>query len=362
MLRDFPDEIQDFIASCKKLTVISTNSKGGNCYLVFAKDEILDRKIAMKFIDGDYKKIAEEPNVLSNLNHENIITIFDAKLLSDNLLYYKTPIAEQGDLEDFMQRNDISIKEALSITHNILNGLNQLHKAPGILLHRDIKPANILMDKNIPKISDLGSIKKIDSDKGYSDVSEMTLFYKTPESLNNRHYIKSDIYQVGIILFQLLGGKINFTVEDYLNKKQLAISRSINDSYEKSKFEDDIILNKISKGKILNTNTLPLYLPKKVKRILLQATNHRFSKRYSSVTEMMYDITNCINEVPDWKTVSKRIYLQNFKDKTYKIGKQKDYYYVFQRTQLSSKWRKIKESKSEELFHCIKFLRKRLKI
>jgi serine/threonine protein kinase len=362
MLKDLPIEIQDFIKNHRKLTAFSTSSKGGNCYLVFAKDEILNRKVAMKFIYGEYKQIAEEPSVLSNLNHENIITIYEAKLLSDNLLYFMTPIAEQGDLEDFMRSNQISIKEALSITNDILNGLNQLHKIPVTFVHRDIKPANILMAGNIPKVSDLGSIRKIDSVESYSDVSEMTLFYKTPESLNNRHYVKSDIYQVGLILFQLLGGKINFVIEDYLNKKQIGISHSIIDMCDKANFEDEIILKKISKGKFLDFSNLPSYLPKKVKRILFKATTHHFSKRYSSVTEMMYDITNCINEVPDWKAVDKRIYLQNYQGKTYKIRKLRDSYFTFQKKQKSSNWRKIKESKADDLLNCVKLLKKKLKI
>ena len=148
----------------------------------------------------------------------------------------------------------------LEITAGILQGLSNLH-SENQLVHRDLKPGNILIDKDTlhPYIADLGSVKKIPDANGFATPSKATPLYLPPEAIIDKEYrIQSDLYQVGIILFQLLGGFFPLdTPEDWLSGREKSKLNKISDPKQKSIEFYHIIVKKIERGKIADPKTLP---------------------------------------------------------------------------------------------------------
>lgn len=359
MIKELPVEIQTAILDRVDFELQKICPKGGNGYVVLGKEKTLDRNVAIKFINKEKSELTEEPKKLFQIDHPNVLKVYDAKIYADESLYFVTPVANSGDLEDYITKKDISIKKALNITHGILDGLNQLHSPKDIYVHRDLKPSNIFMNKGVPQIGDFGSIKKIDSKVKKTNASQMSLFFKTPECIRDKnHYIESDVYQVGIILFMLLGGKISHNFNDYMNKSQLSKYSKMTDPFEISQFEDECVHKYILNGKIILSKHLPIYIENNLKRIISKATHKDYRSRYHSVTEFMCAICNIQSTILDWLPTKGFVTLKNYKKRDYKIDVDKRNFYIYNKITGSSKWRKIKKSKSNSFEETFKYLKK----
>ncbi len=357
MINSLPEDIRKAILDRGNFELTSICPKGGNGYVVLGRDNILERDVAIKFIYDIDSAITEEPKKLFNIDHPNVLKVYDARLYAKESLYFITPVAKGGDLDDYIEKNDISLKEALNIVHGILDGITQLHTPPDIYLHRDIKPSNIFMEKRKPIIGDFGSIKKIDNVDKCAKASKMSLFFKTPECIKwNRHYIESDIYQIGVIFYMLLGGKISYSVKDYMSDKEKESYKILTDNFQKIKFEDNVVFKCILNGKIFNIKSLPIYIPKNIIRVVVKATNLDYKKRYHSTADFMKDISQIMADIPDWIEIDSIIYIRNFKKRNYKIESAGSFYFVFKQHVGSSKWIKEKDSKTIDRSKAIRYL------
>ncbi len=357
MINQLPQDIQNAIKSRGNFEISKICPKGGNSYVILGKDEILDRQVAIKFIYNESNVITEEPKKLFQIDHENVLKVYDAKIFADDSLYFITPVANGGDLDDLIDSKPISVKEALKITHGILNGINQLHCPPEIYVHRDIKPSNVFMNNMTPLIGDFGSIKKLQPGINTTPASQMSLFFRTPESITkNQHFIQSDIYQIGLILFKLLGGTLSYDPMDYMNDKEKKQYQLLNDSFERSIYEDKVIHRLIKNGKIINRKSLPIFIPNSLIRMINKATNVDYKKRYNSITEFMHEIIKIQSNVLNWLHKDSIITLTNHKNKDYKIEQVAGSFYIHRKTIGSSKWRKEKDSKSDSKEECLKKL------
>lgn len=357
MINSLPEDIRKAILDRDNFELTNICPKAGNGYVVLGRDRILERDVAIKFIYDIDSTIAEEPKKLFKIDHPNVLKVYEARLYAKESLYFVTPVAKGGDLDDFIENNNISLKEALNIVHGILDAITQLHTPPDIYVHRDIKPSNIFMEKRKPILGDFGSIKKIDHVDKCVKASKMSLFFKTPECVKlNRHYIESDIYQIGLIFYMLLGGKISYSVKDYMSDKEKESYKTITDNFEKIKFEDNVVYKYILNGKIVNIKTLPVFIPKNIIKIVVKATNLDYKKRYHSTADFMKDISHIIADTPDWFEINNIIHIRNYKKRNYKIESAGSFYFVFKQHVGSSKWIKEKDSKTTDQSKAIRYL------
>ena len=362
MINELPKDIQEAINSRGNFEIKKICPKGANSYVVLGIDKTLDREVAIKFIYDEAAVITEEPKKLFQINHKNVLEVYDAKIFAEDSLYFVTPVASGGDLDDLINSSPISLKESLMIIHGILDGINQLHSPPEVYVHRDIKPSNIFMKSRTPVLGDFGSIKKINSGSNSVPASQMSLFFKTPESISKQqHYIQSDIYQVGLILYKMLGGSLPYNPQDYMSEKEKLKYTSLSDPFEKSKYEDQIVHKYILNGKIINKKSLPIYIPNNLLRLLSKSTNKDYSKRFNSITDFMHEIIKVHSNIPDWVDYGSYIALNNFNKKDFKIDKVGNYFYIHRKTIGSTKWRKDKDSKTDSMNICIKLLIDKIK-
>jgi len=208
----------------------------------------------------------------------------------------------------------LSTNTAITITQGILKGLSELHKMPNNFVHRDLKPNNILIDNETktPFIADFGSIKKIPDSKNSVVASKNTFIYKPYESLIDGDYFKeSDIYQVGIILFQLLNGFFPGAAADWLSDRQRTKLTKITGSFEQWQFIEECINQKIVRGKLLDYNSLPKFISKRLKSIIRTATHIDKDKRYKNCAEFLKALFDYQKKSKDWFEVDGVIYAED---------------------------------------------------
>ena len=158
------------------------------------------------------KRFTRELNILTEINHPNIITVLDHGVTED-CAYYATEYYPEGDLAHKIKQKNISPGLAVDYICQIANGLNELH-VHGIV-HRDIKPSNILFkNETTLVIADLGIAKDLFANEDLTAHGEVlgTPYYMSIEQLNSDPVDKrSDIYSLGIMFYELLTYRLPFT-------------------------------------------------------------------------------------------------------------------------------------------------------
>lgn len=156
----------------------------------------------------DWKEITQEIGLwLLCGKHSNLVPIIEARNFKGQIAIVSEYV-RGGSLEDLLrQKGKFSVEEAVEVTIGILNGLQQIHENG--IIHRDLKPANILLDGNTPRLTDFG-ISRVISSESLSDTISGTWAYMAPECFDGKRNIQTDIWSVGVILYQLLAGSLPF--------------------------------------------------------------------------------------------------------------------------------------------------------
>ncbi|SFB41035.1 Protein kinase domain-containing protein [Collimonas sp. OK607] len=170
-------------------------------------------------------------------------------------------------------------------------------------LHRDIKPSNIYVtEQNIAVIGDFGSVKKLPDGRSSIPASSHSLLYRPPETVTHNCYgISGDIYQTGVVLFQLLGGYLPYESRAWLTRSDLKKLDSMSNETDQNAFVDQCVKTKIANGKILNFASLPPWVPDNLKRIVKRACLVDDTKRYSSASAFMAKLHECRPKTLDWR-------------------------------------------------------------
>lgn len=208
-----------------KYRIVKALGRGGMAQVYKAYHPQLDRYMAIKVLRADLAEDAEflerfrrEAHSVSGLRHANIVQVFDFDMQDD--LYYMVMELLEGDtlrarLNEYRIRNQrLPLAESVQILGDVLRGLAYAH-AEG-LIHRDIKPANIMLNKKGQAVlTDFGVAQIIGSTQHTASGALMgTLNYMAPEQgLKNQCDRRSDIYSLGIVLFEMLTGYTPFDAD-----------------------------------------------------------------------------------------------------------------------------------------------------
>lgn len=111
------------------------------------------------------------------------------------------------------------------------------------------------------------------------------------------------IYQIGIVLYQLLGGYLPYDEISWLNKKELEQYNTLIDDFDKSRFVDKCLKNKIIQSKVLLMSSLPPWVPDNIKRIIQKACHKDPSKRFTTASEFKAKLHQIKPKVFDWSLV-----------------------------------------------------------
>ncbi|MBS1796712.1 MAG: serine/threonine protein kinase [Acidobacteria bacterium] len=188
----------------------------GEVWLAEKRSGILTKMVAIKLPHGEQinlEAIRQEAALWEQVSrHENVLTIFDADIY-DGQAAIVSEYAEDGSLADKLQAEGrLPVDQAVEMTIGILKGLAHLHSKN--IVHRDIKPANILLQGTTPRLADFG-ISRAMNTSNISSVIIGTDSYMAPEALDGVRNVQTDVWSVGVVLYQLLRGSLPFPQEHY---------------------------------------------------------------------------------------------------------------------------------------------------
>ena len=261
--------------------IIKSIGEGGMANVYLAKDIILDRNVAIKILRGDLagdekfvRRFQREALSASSLSHPNIVEMYDVG--EDNGTYYIVMEYVQGmTLKQLIKKKgSLSLSEAIDIMLQITDGIKAAHDS--YIIHRDLKPQNILIQDNGEiKIIDFGIAMALNSTQLTQTNSVMgSVHYLPPEQASGKGAtIKSDIYSMGILFYELLTGKLPFKGD---NAVEIALKHMKND---------------IPSVRQENPN-----IPQSVENIILKATAKNPKNRYETASKMHDDLLTCLNE------------------------------------------------------------------
>ena len=261
--------------------IIKSIGEGGMANVYLAMDTFLDRKVAVKVLRGDLstdekfiRRFQREAYNASALSHPNIVEMYDVG--EDNGTYYIVMEYIEGrTLKQLLKkRGSLTTPEVVDIMLQLTDGIAYAHDK--YIIHRDLKPQNIMIgDDGKIKITDFGIAVALNSTQLTQTNSVMgSVHYLPPEQASGKGATtKSDIYSMGIMLFELLTGKLPFKGE---NAVEIALKH----------MKDDI-----PSVKKLNSN-----VPQSLENIVLKATAKNPKNRYDDVKEMYEDLKVCLND------------------------------------------------------------------
>ena len=261
--------------------IIRSIGEGGMANVYLAHDTILDREVAVKILRGDLaddekfvRRFQREAIAASSLSHPNIVEMYDVG--EDNGKYYIVMEYVEGKtLKSLIKkRGALTLPEVIDIMQQLTSAISCAHDSN--IIHRDIKPQNVLIKEDgIVKITDFGIAMALNSNELTQTNSVMgSVHYLPPEQANGKGAtLKSDIYSLGIVMFELLTGKLPFRGE---NAVEIAIKQ---------------MKNQIPSVCSMNEN-----IPQSVENIILKACAKNPKNRYNTVNDMYADIETCLDE------------------------------------------------------------------
>ncbi len=205
-------------------TIYDEIGRGGMATVYRAQQKSLKREVALKILPGQFthddefiKRFHQEARSAASLNHPNIVTIYDEGTIS-GVHFISMALISGEDLNSRINRNGpISEKEVLSYITPIADGLTYAHEKG--MVHRDIKTANILLDENsTPYLTDFGIAHAGDGSKLTRTGTLLgTPEYMSPEQAKGELTdCRSDIYSLGIVMYECITGQRPFTGETLL--------------------------------------------------------------------------------------------------------------------------------------------------
>ncbi len=253
---------------------------GGGMALVYkARDLLLNRFVAVKVLrqqfthDDDFvKRFRREAQAAASLSHPNIVSIYDVGQVDDTH-YIVMEFIDGANLNEIIrERAPLQAEEAVRIAVQICDALEHAHHNQ--IIHRDIKPHNILIGNNgRVKVTDFGIARAVTSSTITQTGSVIgSVHYFSPEHAKGvATGEKSDLYSLGIVLYQMLTGRLPFLGESPI---------SVALKHLQEPFEQPRLVNP--------------YIPQSVENVILRAMRKNPQERYQSAKEMQRDLETCM--------------------------------------------------------------------
>ncbi|MGN0205165.1 MAG: Stk1 family PASTA domain-containing Ser/Thr kinase [Coprococcus sp.] len=265
--------------------ILEKIGSGGMADVYKAKCHVLNRLVAIKVLKQEYstdatfvKKFRVEAQSAAGLSHPNIVNVYDVG--EDNGTYFIVMELVQGiTLKNYIDmKGKLDIREALNISVQIASGLSAAHD--NRIIHRDIKPQNIIMSRDGKvKVTDFGIAKVADSTT-VTTTAAGTVHYISPEQARGGYSDeKSDIYSLGITMYEMVTGRVPFEGETNVAVALLHIQ-----------------------GEMVPPRELEPSIPRSFEKIILKCTQKKPDRRYASARELIADLRKVLTH-PDGEYV-----------------------------------------------------------
>ena len=261
--------------------IIRSIGEGGMANVYLGYDTILDRNVAIKVLRGDLagdekfvRRFQREALSASSLAHPSIVEMYDVGV-DDGLYYIVMEYVDGKTIKQLIKkRGNLTLSEAIDIMLQLTDGMSHAHDS--YIIHRDLKPQNIMIkDDGQIKITDFGIAMALNSTQLTQTNSVMgSVHYLPPEQASGKgSTIKSDIYSMGIIFYELLSGSLPFRGD---NAVEIAL-KHMRDPLPSLREENSSI-------------------PQSIENVILKATAKNPKNRYEDAKSMHDDLLTALNE------------------------------------------------------------------
>jgi len=277
------------------------------------------RKVALKIMKPgmDSKQVIArfeaEKQALAVLDHPNIAHVFDAGTTKEGRPYFVMEHVRGVSITRYCDENKLSIEKRLRLFEQVCEGIHHAHQKG--IIHRDLKPSNILVsvhgDRAVPKIIDFGIAKAVKqplTDKTFVTFQGQLLGtpeYMSPEQVDlvtQDIDTRSDIYSLGVVLYELLAGVLPFERESFANLGFDEVQRTIREQEPASPSTRLTSLGEkaktIADSRDTHVVALARCLQRELEWIPLKAMRKDRCRRYRSASEMADDVRNYLNGLP----------------------------------------------------------------
>ena len=264
-----------FIAD--RYEIVGKVGTGGMADVYKAKDHTLGRFVGIKVLKQEFSedvnfvtKFRTEAQSAAGLEHPNIVNIYDVG--SENAIHYIVMEYVEGiTLKTYIEKKgQLSFKEAVSIAIQVGRGIEAAHNKH--IIHRDIKPQNIIIStEGKVKVTDFGIARAASSNTINSDVMG-SVHYASPEQARNGFVDgKSDIYSLGIVMYEMVTGRVPFDGESTV---AIAIQHLQEEMVRPSAYAPD--------------------LPVSLEKIIIKCTQKSPDRRYDSIGDLLIDLKKAL--------------------------------------------------------------------
>jgi len=250
-----------------KYRILSPLGSGGFGSVFLAEDTWIDKKVALKVPHKqnlDFSEMVKEPRLLASMSHPNIVTVLTAEK-QENVFFIVMEYVTGETLEHIIMREGaLDLTRALDFTCQICNAVDHAHRAG--VLHRDLRPGNMLVsDTGLLKVTDFGTSRFLEiAAHGTTVIGSPP--YMAPEQFHGKAVFASDVYSVGVTMYQMLTGSLPYDTPapadiERLMRGELVISPRIRNSK----------------------------IPKAISNIILKALEPDQTRRYQRAAELLED-------------------------------------------------------------------------
>jgi eukaryotic-like serine/threonine-protein kinase len=260
-----------------KFEIMDSLGTGGFASVYLARDQWINKLVALKiphYQNYDLEHLLKEPRMLARLNHPNIIAIHSAEK-ADNLFFIVMEYVEGESLESLLDREKtLPYKLACQYILQVCDALEYAHSRQ--ILHRDLRPANILVSRNgVLKVGDFGIATLLEKTQHAKTIIG-TPPYMSPEHFQGKAVYASDVYSVGIMLYEMLTGSVPYY------------------DINPSKIEQLIREGNCTPPKVVNKD-----IPRDLNNIVLRAFAKDLQNRYGSCHELSEAVRHSLGTTPE---------------------------------------------------------------
>jgi serine/threonine-protein kinase len=259
-----------------KYRILSSLGSGGFGSVYLAEDTWIDKKVAIKVPHKqnlDFSELLKEPRLLASMSHPNIVTVLTAEK-QDDVFFIVMEYVTGETLEQIVLREGaLDVSRALDFTCQICNAVDHAHRAG--ILHRDLRPGNMLVsDAGLLKVGDFGTSRFLEiAAHGTTVIGSPP--YMAPEQFHGKAVFASDVYSVGVTMYQLLTGSLPYATPAPAD------------------------IEKLMRGELVSAPRLKNpKIPRAINDIVMRALTPDLTVRYARASDLLNDILSAGSAPP----------------------------------------------------------------
>ena len=283
----------------------------GEVFAASRADGQYEKRVALKLVRTGYdtafilERFRTERQILASLDHPNIARLLDGGTTDDTIPYLVMELVEGIPMDSYCDSHKLSVTDRLVLFRQVCSAAQYAHQH--LVIHRDVKPSNILVTKDgIPKLLDFGIAKILDASGSAEATSlrPMTPEYASPEQVRGEPITTaSDVYSLGVVLYQLLTGHSPYRLDSHTPAKLAAAIAATEPERPSTSVQRTESISDGGTTHLLTPETVsstreatPYRLQQRLRGdldfILLKALRKEPAQRYISVDQFAGDIDN----------------------------------------------------------------------